>query len=186
MMALLNLTALTNALPAPWLPIGTPVEVERVIARARRDVVAVVEIPPGSNRSTVIDEYNARAHVPPGSYWCASAVAAWWEDAGLPVPAGRASCDAWAGWAKATGRWSDHPALGAAILYGVPGDASHIGLVARVLPVMLVIEGNTTIDPGYSRNGIAVMVKQVDPKSPRILGYVLPFSTLDQPAANAA
>ena len=169
------LRAVTAALPASYLPDGLDDAVRLVVARARMDVVQVVEVPYASNRGTEIDEYNRRAHVALGSFWCASAVAAWYEDAGLEVPPGRASCDKWMEWAKATGRWSMVPVIGAAVLYGVPGDAEHIGLVVRLLPLMLTIEGNTSIDAGFSRNGVAVMVKQVKLGAPRILGYVLPF-----------
>ena len=171
----MNIPALVEALPSPWLTPDTSVEVERVIARARADLIAVVEIPLGSNRGLLIDQYNLRAHVPAGSYWCASAVGAWWEDAGLQTPPGRASCDQWMNWAKDTGRWSDKPTLGCAVLYGKPGDANHIGLVVRTLPLVLSIEGNTTIESGFSRTGIAVAVKIVDTHTDPILGYCLPF-----------
>ncbi|MEO6564803.1 MAG: hypothetical protein ABIO63_02105, partial [Casimicrobiaceae bacterium] len=93
---------------------------------------------------------------------------------GLPTPKGRASCDNWMLWAKDTGRWSDVPALGAAVLYGKPGDATHIGLIVRLDPVALSIEGNTSIESGFSRNGIAVSLKIVDPSTDPVLGYAHP------------
>lgn len=180
-MPALMLRALVTALPSSYLGNTTNDLVRRVITRARCDVVQVVETPLASNRGTEIDEYNTRAHAPLGSYWCASALSAWWEDAGLQVPrTGRASCDSWMAWGKETGRWSATPALGAAVLYGVPGDANHIGLVVRLSPVVLSIEGNTSINPGFDRNGVAVMVKQVNLESTRILGYVLPFPPVAQ------
>lgn len=174
----------------PWvqrLPVGTDDRVRLVIARAMLDLVAVLEEPLGSNRGWMIDEYLQRSGLDQAAitagkgYWCAAAVGAWYEDAGLVPPKGRASCDRWMEWAKATGRWSTTPVLGAAVLYGKPGDAQHIGLVVRLQPLVLSIEGNTTIESGFSRNGIAVAVKVVDPKTDPILGYCLPFPAAPSP-----
>lgn len=164
------------------LPRDLDPRIRRAIARAVLDLVAVVEDPPSSNRGDAIDSYLRNAGVPESvilagrGYWCAAAVGQWWDDAGLaPPPKGRADCDVWMRWGKQTGRWSSIPSLGAAVLYGKPGDASHIGLVARVHPLVLSVEGNTTIESGYSRNGEAVAVKHVNPKSDPILGYVSAF-----------
>lgn len=162
---------------ARHLPAATPPLIRALIARAIADVSAVVEEPLGSNRGAIIDEYNRRSGAPLGSYWCASAAGAWWVDCGLPVPAGYASCDNWMAWAKKTGRWSLGPALGALVLYGKPGDANHIGLISRVAPVVLSIEGNTTVEGGsaeLSRNGTAVSQKVVN-AADAVLGYVLPL-----------
>jgi hypothetical protein len=57
------------------------------------------------------------------------------------------------------------------VVYGIPGDASHIGVVVRTEPLLLSVEGNTSID-AFSRNGVAVDLKQVN--RPRVLGYVSP------------
>lgn len=165
---------------AKRLPSTLDERIRRAIVRAAMDLVAVVEEPLGSNRGAMIDAYLRAAHVPEAvilagkGYWCAAAVGQWWEDAGLETPKGRASCDRWMEWAKKSGRWSATPALGAAVLYGVPGDARHIGLVARVEPLVISIEGNTTIESGFSRNGIAVSDKLVTADDP-VLGYCLPF-----------
>ena len=136
--------------------------------------VGVCEEPLNSNRGPQIDAWNNGAAVPAGSYWCASAAGAWWRGAGLEVPKGYASCDNWMRWAMATDRWSDVPVLGAMVLYGVPGDAKHIGLIVRMVPLVLSIEGNTTIESGFSSNGIAVALKVVAAPDP-ILGYCLPY-----------
>lgn len=162
---------------ARHLPKETPDLIRSLIARAIADVSAVVEEPVGSNRGPIIDEYNRRAGAPVASYWCASAAGAWWVDCGMPVPMGYASCDNWMAWAKKTGRWSLKPALGALVLYGKPGDANHIGLISRVSPLVLSIEGNTTVEGGsaeLSRNGTAVSQKVVNAADP-VLGYVLPL-----------
>lgn len=168
-------------LPASYLPPETPDDVRDVIARARLDLVEVVETPPASNRSPTIDDYNRRAGVPVGSYWCASALGAWYEDAGLPTPPGRAAVASWASWAKATGRWSATPVLGGAVLYAVNGSPHHIGLIARIdrdahgAPALILsIEGNASLGTAFSNNGIAVVLRYVDPRDPRIVGYTTP------------
>lgn len=181
------ITAATLDLATQLLPIclraphGTAKEVRRALARAVMDIGVVLEEPLGSNRGWMIDEYLRRAGVPESEiaagrgYWCAAAVGAWWEDAGLETPPGRASCDQWMRWAKATGRWSAVPVVGAAVLYGKPGDAQHIGLVGRTHLLVLSIEANTTIEAGFSRNGVGVALKEVTPKTDPILGYCRPF-----------
>lgn len=156
---------------------ATPQLIRQVIARAIADISAVVEEPPGSNRGPIIDEYNRRAKAPLGSYWCASAAGAWWIDCGLPMPIGYASCDTIMKWAKGSGRWSAVPALGALVLYGTPTDANHIGLISRVSPMVLSIEGNTSVEGGsaeQTRNGEAVSQKRVN-SADSVLGYVLPM-----------
>jgi hypothetical protein len=50
-------------------------------------------------------------------------------------------------------------------------DAVHIGLVLRVEPVLLSIEGNTVLGP-FDRNGFVQALKEVDLK--RILTYIGP------------
>jgi hypothetical protein len=165
---------------ARWLPASTDARVMRLIRRALADV-GLLEMPPGSNRSNVIDGYNQDAGVAAGSYWCASALGAWWRDAGLEVPPGYASCDNWLTWARRTGRLATAPGLGAAVLYGRPGDASHIGCVVRVTPLVLSVEGNTTVEGAEfsaSRNGVAVSLKEVTSRDP-VLGYVLPLPVSD-------
>ena len=105
-----------------------------------------------------------------GWYWCASAVTAWWKEAGLKTPPGAASCDSWVTWAKKNGYWSKTPKIGAAILYGSATDAHHIGIVSGVVNGRVItIEGNTG-GGGFNRNGCGVFQKT--PKS--YLGFVLP------------
>lgn len=172
-MAIRTLSA-SDTLPLPdrplWLP-GVDVSVVNVIERARRHI-GVCENPPGSNRGAGIDEWNAAAGVPVGSYWCAAFVGAMWRQSGFPIPAGYASCDNWMHWAKETNRWSSHvPTLGAAVLYGKPGDATHIGLVIRTRPLVLSVEGNTTVEgSAFERNGTSVALKLVTDRDP-VLGY---------------
>lgn len=155
---------------APWLPTDVPPLNRAIIEQALAAVGIWEDL--GANRGLQVDEYNRRAHVPPGSFWCAAAVGAWWEDAGAETPPGRASCDAWMHWGMQTGRWSKTPTYGAAVLYGIPGDARHIGLTVRLRPILCDVEGNTTVGSSFSRNGVAVDFKEVALKA--VLGYVWP------------
>jgi len=157
-----------------WLPASFDVRVVQAILNAR-DSIGVSEEPPGSNRGPEIDAWNARAGVAAGSYWCASAAGAWWHDAGLTLPKGYYNCDNWMIWAKQVGRWRTQPEPGAMVLYGVLGDARHIGLIIRVDAQVLSIEGNTTVEgKGDERNGTAVALKRVTATDP-VLGYVAPL-----------
>lgn len=106
-----------------------------------------------------------------GYYWCAAAVATWWQEAGLETPSGGASCDNWMNWAKQKGYWSKVPKVGAAILYGSNADAHHIGIVAGVTGDggVITIEGNTS-GGGFNRNGCGVFQKV--PR--KYLGFAIP------------
>jgi hypothetical protein len=107
-----------------------------------------------------------------GYYWCAGAVTTWWKEAGLPTPPSPAACQNWVIWAKQNKYWSDAPVLGAAVLYGTPARAHHIGIVSSILPngSITTIEGNTT-GGAFNRNGCGCFSKS--PKK-GILGYVIP------------
>lgn len=154
---------------SPWLD-ATSEHVRPLIQRALKDI-GLLELSP--NRSPRIDSYNLAAGVPVGSYWCASAAGAWLRECGFPVPQGYASCDNWMAWGKATKRWSASPSLGALVLYGVPGDARHIGLVVRLTPAILSVEGNTTVEGSqFEPNGTAVALKKVG-RPDSTLGYVV-------------
>jgi hypothetical protein len=153
----------------PWAPASTPPIALAVAKRALLDI-GICETPPGSNRSGRIDEYVEAVGSPLASFWCAAAVAAWFREAGAMTPPSSAgSCDVWMGWAKLHALWQPTPAIGSAVVYGRAGDASHIGVVVRVDPLLLAVEGNTALE-AYSRNGVAVDLKQVNPA--RVLGYV--------------
>lgn len=168
---------------APWLPASTLPKIRAAVERALKDV-GICEMPLGSNRSGRIDEYLRAAGVPESvitsgkGYWCAAAASAWWREAGMMIPplgyngGGPASCDTWMTWGKANNRWHDKPVVGAMVLYGVPGDAQHIGMVIRVDPILYGVEGNTTAGGDYNRDGAAVDAKGVTTK--RVLGYVWP------------
>jgi len=168
-------------------PAGT-----RVVAIAKKDIgILEYGTPPGLNyggfpgglqkdeRGRIDDMFdnvglNNQAKVAKdgsGYYWCAAAVATWWQEAGLETPSGGASCDNWMNWGKQNGYWSTSPKIGAAVLYGTNADAHHIGIVAAVTDSggIITIEGNTS-GGGFNRNGCGVFKKT--PK--KYLGFVLP------------
>jgi hypothetical protein len=159
--------------PGSWIP-ATASALGAAIARRALLDVGIAEDPPGSNRSPEIDLYLQRAGVAVGLPWCAAAVATWFRECGAQTPAsGAASTDAWMGWAKAHQLWGDKPTIGAAVVYGKDGDAEHIGVVVRIAPLLMTVEGNAALDASNTREGIAVDLK-LRQGSGWILGYVRP------------
>jgi hypothetical protein len=67
-------------------------------------------------------------------------------------------------------------APGSFVLYGVPGDAKHIGLVTRVDPIVLTREGNRGLAGSNTNNGI--ICDQAAMTRHDILGYVPPEKLL--------
>lgn len=164
---------------APWLPASTAPVVADVVRHALARV-GVCEMPLGSNRSTLIDEWAREAGAALGSFWCANFATKVWRAAGLPT-AGRGvdpSCDLLMAWAKRTGRWSQTPALGALVFYGPhEKDATHVAVVVRLSPVVLVVGGNERFGAVASRNGVAVQLRAEQRTD--ILGYALPLVEMD-------
>ena len=146
----------------------------RIVHRALRDV-GIVEDPLGSNRRIRIDAMTRRAGLVPPQWWCAIWAGAVFADAGAKVPAGYPLTDKWLPYI------TDTPTIGAAILYGhrrrgpvrPDMDAQHIGIVVRLEPLMLTIEGNRGF-AGATSNGVAVDIGPVVLR--RILGYVHPVA----------
>jgi hypothetical protein len=158
--------------PAAWLDEAEPALERAIVSRAICDV-GIVEMPPGSNRSQRIDEYVAAVCSPPGSRWCAAALAAWWRECGAMTPARDAgSCNAWLAWAIQRKTFSRVPRPGRAVIYGSGGSASHIGVIVRVTPLLLSVEANTSVAGGFDADGVAVALKQVSVS--RVLGYIQP------------
>jgi hypothetical protein len=179
-----------KAEPAPrlagWLYEGNSTELGRaIVARAFLDV-GITEVPLGSNRGTRIDTWAKRAGLPvsqngkangPGWWWCALWAGAVFIDCGVKVPKGYPSCDAWIPYL------SPDPIIGAAILYGLRKrnaagkvtsiDAHHIGIVARLDPLDLTIEGNRGY-AGTTNNGVAVDIGPQQRKD--VLGYYHPVA----------
>lgn len=167
--------------PGSWLPEAANPLAVGIIRRALLDV-GICEDPPRSNRSPEIDEYLRKLGVPLGQPWCAAAVAAWFRDcnAAIPPGPGASSTDRWLAWGKAHGLWSPTASLGAAVVYGKRDpagqeDAQHIGVVVRLAPFLMVMEGNTALDAGNVREGVAVDLRNRT-GSTWILGYVRPVS----------
>lgn len=157
---------------AAWLDSSVPELEQSIVRRAMRDI-GIVEMPPGSNRSPTIDEYVGAVGSPVGSRWCAAAVAAWWRDCGAGVPGiDGGSYNAWKAWAERERSWSNEPYPGSAVVYGRNGVAVHIGVIVRVSPVLLSVEGNTSIAGDFDADGLAVALKRVDVA--RVLGYIAP------------
>lgn len=162
-----------TSVPAPWLDASVPAHAQRIVRRALADV-GLLEMPPGSNRSPRIDAYLRAVGSPLGSSWCAAAVAAWWRDVGVRVPPAEAgSCAAWERWARSTGAWREAPSVGSAVLYGMGDVALHMGVVVRIAPLVLSVEGNTTLT-GFGADGEAVTLKRVALQ--RVRGYVVPVT----------
>ena len=143
--------------------------------------VGVCEDPIGSNRGPEIDAWAREFGSPPGSYWCALSVGMARKSGGLWIPSlDVGSCNEWFHEASRLGLTRKDPEPGAAVIYTnhsrVAGgrydgqlDAVHIGLVLRVTPILLAIEGNTVIS-SFDRNGFVQTLKEVD--RDRVLSYV--------------
>lgn len=151
-----------------------------IVVRAFADL-GITEVPLGSNRGTRLDKYAKRSGLPvkkkgePGYWWCAIWAGCVWADCHAQVPL----------WFPQTDHWIEHlqpdPVIGSAILYGLRKkgplsptmDAHHIGIVARLDPLVLTIEGNRAF-AGTSNNGLAV---DIGPPNRRdILGYIHPVA----------
>jgi hypothetical protein len=143
-----------------------------IAMRASIDV-GLLEEPPGSNRSPAIDSYMDAVGSPRGMSWCAAAVAAWFKFASAEIPPMDAgSVKAWHDWAFRTARWTSRIAIGRAVVYADANDVpEHMGVVVRVTPLALAVEGNTSLQ-GYSVNGVACAEKAVT--LTRVLGYISP------------
>lgn len=156
---------------AGWLDDTNSTEfTRRIITRAFLDI-GTQETPAGSNRGKRIDTWLRRANVPESmilggkGWWCAAWLGAVWTDAGALVPRDYAAVDAWLPFLETEMRH------GSAIVYGVRGNGHHIGLIARLGPVLETIEGNRAF-AGTTNNGVAV---DIGPPTRRdILGYVHP------------
>jgi hypothetical protein len=136
--------------------------------------IGICEMPPGSNRSPRIDEYLTAVGSPLGSPWCAAATAAWCRDAGVAIPPSNAgACETWLRWALEHSSFTDTPQEGCLVLYDFAGtkQADHIGVIVRLSPLKLTVEGNTSLS-GFSREGLLVDLKPMDTNA--VLGYIVP------------
>lgn len=158
---------------ASWLPGDVPA-LHRAIVEHALSTIGIAE-EGGSNRGPEIDRYLRALGVPTAQPWCAAWAAEVYRAAGAEVPTGwrGASTNEWMRWAIETKRWNHRPYYGAAVLYGVPGDPSHIGIIVRLTPHLYSVEGNTVVGISYSRDGVAVDFKEV--AKSRVIGYSHPL-----------
>lgn len=166
MAKLQRMKPLTWPTDAGWLVAGyncTPLQLA-VVLRALKDV-GILEVPLKSNRGTRIDAMAKRAGSPLGSWWCAIWAGAVMADAGSLVPTVYAACDSWLPFC------TKKLEVGSAVLYGVHGDAHHIGIVVRTTPMVLTIEGNRGY-AGTTNNGVAVDIGPM--LRTDVLGYYAP------------
>ena len=129
-------------------------------------------MPPGSNRSGIIDSWNTAASAPLASAWCASFALAAWRAGSVAIPAGfTAACETIHQVAAALGRFVSVPDIGDIALYdfgSAAGYADHCGIVIRTAPTVLTVEGNTNDSGG--NEGVGVFLH--DRHGGRLLGYV--------------
>lgn len=84
-----------------------------------------------------------------------------------------ASCDTAAAWWKAHGQWHEYPAIGAQVLYGVPGNMEHTGFVVDYDDTYIwAVEGNT--NNNGSAEGDGVYLKKRLRRDPYVQGYGYP------------
>jgi hypothetical protein len=113
--------------------------------------------------------------------WCCTFVSwvAFKSGAGDLYPR-TASCDVAGAWFKAKGRWSEYPAVGAQVFYGVPRDLNHTGIViAFDADSITTVEGNTNLSG--SREGDGVYLR----KRLRRTANVSATATRSSPAASS-
>ena len=169
---LADVAAMPRVLPS-WLGANTDPVAAAVIVRALA-CVGECEEPASSNRGPMVDRWNTDRGAPLGSYWCASFATSMWH-AGELETAGFGHdpiCDQLLQWCVRTNRFSKVPSLGAFCFYGAPGQAAHhVGLVMRVAPYLVTVEGNAAWGGAFTTNGEAVISRRPDPASPNILGY---------------
>lgn len=111
----------------------------------------------------------------------------------LPT-AGRASCDNLVAWAKKEGLWIENnptsrsPEVlpGSLVIYTngnkLPGsqnelDAIHVGVVIRLTPYLMSLEGNASLGGAFTPNGEAVVLRKVDTN--RVYGFIKARSRTD-------
>lgn len=104
--------------------------------------------------------------------WCATFVCSRFKAAGLlslittPSP----GCDPLSVGFKRARRWSEYPAIGAVVFFGIPSDLSHVGIVeAYDDDFIWTIEGNT--NESGAREGDGVYAKRHLRRDARVVGY---------------
>lgn len=105
----------------------------RALARAA-GYIGTAEMPPGSNRGTLIDGWNVGAGVPVGSAWCMSFIHGMYRAEGVTL-GGWAGVGNFAAWAQAQGWTVGRPRRGDIGCLDWNGDSwpDHAVIVERVL-----------------------------------------------------
>lgn len=164
--------------PFDWAPGLDPLRLA-ILERSRLDV-AIFET--SANRGDRIDTYLRRAHVPEDiieaghGYWCGAWTGCMLIDAGAQTPRDFGDCDAWLPYLLPCG-WRDLPGRaqpGDVVLYGVPGNGQHIGLVWRVSPMVITLEGNRGVAGDNTNNGVCVGLGPVTRRD--VLGILRPVT----------
>ena len=162
--------------PRDFLPPWTP-KLNLAVVCAAHDDIGEHEDPPGSNRGAYVDAVNQEFGSPLGSAWCANALGHWFKKAGASIPPDNVgSADRWRRFGQHAGLWTDEAQPGYAVIYGdrSTGLAHHVGIVEQIVNGrVLTIEGNTTLVPGYDREGWIVQQKEIAHE--KVLGFVKPI-----------
>jgi hypothetical protein len=171
--------ALTKLAPTPWITTRRWLAEMELTALQRAIVMRAVaddgelERPLGSNRSPYIDEITRWAGLRPPQYWCAVWVGKVFADAGAVIPIGFPACDAWLPYMVPLETLTRVERIGCAVLYGVPGDAKHIGIITRCEDdITLTTEGNRGYAASGTNNGVCVDTAPLTRKD--VLGVVRP------------
>ncbi|MFE7624616.1 CHAP domain-containing protein [Streptomyces sp. NPDC057509] len=94
--------------------------------------------------------------------WCCTFTCWAFQQAGMPkgsYPV-TASCVLAVAWWKKAGRWSEFPAIGAAVFFG-PGGGSHTGIVIGYdADTITTIEGNTNVNGSAEGDGVYQRTRQ--------------------------
>ncbi|MEU8948789.1 CHAP domain-containing protein [Streptomyces sp. NPDC048489] len=127
------------------------------------------------NREKYAAQVPGMAWVSAGGYpWCALFVSWVALKAGVAGLFPRsASCEYGVSWFRARGRWSDFPAVGSQVFFGVGNGGTHTGLVVSyTASTITYISGNT--NSNGSPEGNQVLTKTIARKSAYVFGYGLP------------
>jgi hypothetical protein len=167
--------------PKPKPPKPTPPEV--IVDKVAAKVIAIAKEQVGYHEGRKDGHWNNQQKFSPavpglewsqGQAWCATFVSWVAMRAGAEKLFPRtASCDQARAWWKGRDRWSEYPCIGGQVIFGVPEDANHTGIVTAFDDrYVWTVEGNTNATG--SREGDGVYVKQHERRSARILGYGYP------------
>jgi hypothetical protein len=156
-----------------WLIVPDLSALQRAVVQRAMSDDGELERPLGSNRSPYIDEITRWAGLVPPQFWCAIWVGRVFSDAGASVPVGFPSCDAWIPYLEPLETLTRAERIGCAVLYGLPNDAKHIGIIVRCeSDLTLTTEGNRGYAGSGTNNGVCVDTAPLTRKD--VLGLIRP------------